>query len=452
MIKPRALSGVPWKATAPSIFLVLNSFVWYTLTYTVFVTVVDDLASTRALPPSEPMALFICYFLGIAFSALIGPKIFPNARAKALTIWMLFGGIATLSMITFPINGTLANAIFSLFLGTSIGIGLPSCLSYFADSTSIERRGVVSGVIWSGVGCGVVVLAFLISSFSPEQTILLLTVWRLLGSAGFLALNRNPQQATAKQKSQSYLEIIRKKEVLLYLFPWIMFSIINFAESPILGSVFGPVFFRSVQLAEFALIGVFAVVGGVMADTIGRKKVVISGFVMLGIEYAAMSVFSGLPGTVYLFLVLDGATWGLFAAVFFTALWGDLGENRQKDKYYALGGLPFLLANFLYIVIRPIANSISSGMTFSFASFFLFVAVIPLMYATETLPEKTVKDRELKSYIERAKREVEKTREEEANEQKEESKPDESEPKEDVEFQVGQEELEKPCELADKYY
>jgi hypothetical protein len=39
---------------------------------------------------------------------------------------------------------------------------------------------------------------------------------------------------------------------------------------------------------------------------------------------------------------------------------------------------------------------------FSFASFFLFLAVIPLMYAPETLPEKTIKDRELKSYLEKA--------------------------------------------------
>ena len=30
------------------------------------------------------------------------------------------------------------------------------------------------------------------------------------------------------------------------------------------------------------------------------------------------------------------------------------------------------------------------------------MAVIPLMYAPETLPEKTMKDRELKSYVEKA--------------------------------------------------
>jgi hypothetical protein len=37
-------------------------------------------------------------------------------------------------------------------------------------------------------------------------------------------------------------------------------------------------------------------------------------------------------------------------------------------------------------------------------AFFLFLAVLPLMYAPETLSEKKIKDRELKQYIEKAKK------------------------------------------------
>jgi hypothetical protein len=45
---------------------------------------------------------------------------------------------------------------------------------------------------------------------------------------------------------------------------------------------------------------------------------------------------------------------------------------------------------------------------FSFASFFLFLAVIPLIYAPETLPEKRIKERELREYVEKAKKAKEK--------------------------------------------
>ena len=96
----------------------------------------------------------------------------------------------------------------------------------------------------------------------------------------------------APQKSPAYLELIRKREILLYLFPWVMFSIINFAEAPILEGVFGTEFFAFVQLVESVFVGFVAIVGGFIADIAGRKRVVIAGFVMLGIEYATLSAFS----------------------------------------------------------------------------------------------------------------------------------------------------------------
>ncbi len=94
----------------------------------------------------------------------------------------------------------------------------------------------------------------------------------------------------------------------------------------------------------------------------------------------------------------------LFFSVLLTVIWGDLGEGYVREKYYALGGLPCLLSNFVSVVVEPYVSVISPTATFSFASFFLFLAVILLMYAPETLPEKAMKERELKGYIEKAKK------------------------------------------------
>jgi hypothetical protein len=404
MIHIRALrEKTAWRATAPSILIVLNSFVWFTLTYAVFSAILNGLN----LLETEKLGLFTIYFVGVAVSAILGSKFFPRARAKFLELWLFTGAISTLLLITVYSNGLLANALLAFFLGVSIGVGFPSCLSYFADSTFVENRGLIGGIIWSAVGFAVLFFAFLINMLGQWEAIVLLTVWRLFGGAGFLFLNTKHEKLPA-QKSPSYLELIRKREILLYLFPWVMFSIINFAEAPLLEKVFGAESFAFVQLAEFAFIGIFAIVGGVIADIAGRKRVVITGFVMLGIEYAAMSAFSNSPVTWYLFLVLDGITWGLFASVFFMALWGDLGENYEKEKYYVLGGLPYLLAGFLPILIEPYASVISPTTAFSFASFFLFLAVLPLMYAPETLPEKKIRERELKGYIDKAKKTREK--------------------------------------------
>ena len=407
MISLRALrEKTALRATAPSILLVLNSFVWYMLTYTVFNAIVNELN----LLETEKLGLFTTYFVGIAVTAILGSKFFSRARTKSLDLWLFIGAIATFLLTAISSDSMLADALLAFFLGASIGIGLPSCLSYFADSTSVENRGFVGGIIWSAVGFTVLVFAFLITMLGQWETIVALTIWRLFGGIGFLVLNRKHKHAA--QKSPSYLELIRKREILLYLFPWVMFSLINFAEAPMLERVFnatfGTEFFAFVQLVESAFVGIVAIVGGVIADIAGRKRVVIAGFVMLGIEYAALSVFSNSPVALYLFLTFDGITWGLFASVFLTVIWGDLGENYEKEKYYALGGFPYLVASFLSVLIKPYASVISTTTAFSFASFFLFLAVLPLMYAPETLPEKTVKDRELKSYIEKAKKTKEK--------------------------------------------
>jgi MFS family permease len=316
------------------------------------------------------------------------------------------GALATILLISISSSSMLIAALLTFFLGASIGIGLPSCLSYFADSAAIENRGLVSGVIWSTVGFAVLIFAFVQNVLGLSEMLIVLTAWRVFGGVGFFLLNRKKETETT-QKSPHYLELIRKKEILLYLFPWIMFCILNFAEAPIVERELGADF-AFVQLAEWGIVGIVAIVGGRIADITGRKRIVIAGFVMLGIEYAAMSAFSDSPVTLYLFLVLDGISWGLLASAFFTTIWGDLGEGQEKEKYYVLGGLPYLLSNFLYILIKPYATNISAGAAFSFASFFLFLAVLPLMYAPETLPEKKIRERELKGYLEKAKKEAEK--------------------------------------------
>jgi hypothetical protein len=43
---------------------------------------------------------------------------------------------------------------------------------------------------------------------------------------------------------------------------------------------------------------------------------------------------------------------------------------------------------------------VQTATAFSWASFFLFLAVLPSIYALETLPEKTIKERELKECVE----------------------------------------------------
>ena len=437
-----------YKRTAPAIFLVLNTFVWYLLTYFVFTTSLRDLK----LPNNEEIILLLIYNVAIAVTAIVGSKLFPRARNKALYLWLFMGVLATLLLNFLSGTNILTNSLIAFFFGSSIGIGLPSCLSYFANLATIETRGLIGGIIWSLTGFTVGVLALLISSWElyTIAPIVVLSSWRFLGALIFPIMNIHYKpEAQSVEKPPSYFSIIRDKRVLLYLFPWVMFSIINSAEGPLIEWTFEtiePGLYTIIVMFEYVFIGIFAIIGGALSDIVGRKRVVIVGFVMLGIEYAALSAFSNSPVIPYIFLVLDGITWGLLFSVFLTVLWGDLGERYGKEKFYTVGGIPFLLSAFLTIIVTPFASIINLVTAFSIASFFLFLAVIPLMYAPETLPEKTMKDRDLNSYIEKAKKIAEK---EEGKKQKQQVVEQNEALHRDSEETA---EEKKARELAEKYY
>jgi MFS family permease len=439
------------KGSSSPVFLVINSFIWYLLTYIIFNSTVSSME--LKLSGNDQFVLFATYYVSIAVTAILGSKLLLRRKTLLLNAWLLMGAIATLLLIGLSATNMPLNFLISTFFGASIGIGLPSCLSYFANLTSVENRGSAGGVAWSAVGVGMLAFGFLISGIGL-WAIITLTVWRLLGSTGFWILNKRVKTSGDRkplnQKTPSYFELFRKREILLYLFPWVMFSIINFAEAPMLEKAFGSELFTIVQITEFAFIGVFAILGGIAADLAGRKRVVIAGFVMLGIEYATLSAFSNPQDAAYLFLTLDGITWGLLFSVFFTTIWGDLGENQEKEKYYTLGGVPFLLAGFLSVIIKPLASEIPTATAFTLASFFLFVSVIPLMYAPETLPEKVMKDRDLKSYVDKAKMKVQK--ESEKKQKKEYNKPENGSEENERKTGENSKEDEEAQKLAEKYY
>jgi MFS family permease len=185
-----------------------------------------------------------------------------------------------------------------------------------------------------------------------------------------------------------------------------MFSLINYLSLPVEFSILGEDSVRFLGIIESVLIsGCSAIVGGFLSDNIGRKRMVIAGFVTLGIGYAVLGMYPRNLLSWYLFTVIDGAAWGVFYTIFILTLWGDISNGVSSDKYYAIGGIPFFLSNFIrFILTQYIVEAIPDYALFSFMAFFMFLAVIPLMFAPETLPEKKLRERELRQYIEKAKK------------------------------------------------
>ncbi|TET27560.1 MAG: hypothetical protein E3J73_02385 [Candidatus Bathyarchaeum sp.] len=162
------------------------------------------------------------------------------------------------------------------------------------------------------------------------------------------------------------------------------------------------------SIAEFGIGGFVALMGGWFADSVGRKQVVIFGFIMLGIGYAVLGLFPSIILSWYLYIILDGVAWGIFSLMFYLVIWADLAGNRIKEKYYLIGILPFIISSYIQTLFTPYAKLIDISAAFSLASFFLFLAVFPILLAPETLPEKKIELKRLRKYVEKAKKVKEK--------------------------------------------
>lgn len=141
-------------------------------------------------------------------------------------------------------------------------------------------------------------------------------------------------------------------------------------------------------------------------DFWGRRRPILIGFVMLGIGFATLSFFTNILAAQGFYIAADGIAWGIFSVAFGPVIWGDIANHQRSEKFYGLGSTPIPLA----LVFAGAASTSSWLKTlnvsnvFSLASFFLFLAVIPIFFAPELLPEKVTKEREIKKYMEEVKK------------------------------------------------
>ena len=390
--------GIARKDFFALFFLFFNTFTWY---YTALVMMERFLAS---FPVSDADALLIraVYYAAVIGSTLVGAVAHLARRLRFLYLWMLLGAVSSLLPAVVLTQGF----FWSLLLGVSFGLGIPVALAYFADCSALEGRGRISGVIFflSNLFAPLFFVSF--SMVSLEIAFGLLALWRVIGLVVFFLLK--PQENPTKApKGASLSSIFGNRAFLYYLVPWFMYSLIDQLERVVWANFLGVNFpDLNVLLGLGApMIGAFAALfGGFLSDWIGRKRVVIYAFVALGIAYAVVGVAPYTRFSWYVYLVGDGVAGGAFLAIFIMTLWGDLSQSGGREKYYVIGNLPFYIAAFVPLFLDSYVRSVQPSASFSLASFFLFISVLPLLYATETLPEKKIELRRLKGYVEQAKK------------------------------------------------
>ncbi len=394
-------AGIDAKLLAKNTITVASAFVWYFLAF----YLIKGLETPLNIKPSDPEHLMIVGSgtIGIAVSAIIGSLLINKfwKRDSFLPCW-IFAGVFLSFVPLIVTPSSVSNLILiSTLFGSYFGIGMPSTMGFFASSTSCENRGRTGGTIFLAIGLSFFALGSLEVWGSLIVSSIILAGIRLTGLVSFLLLGSKERPSLEFGKS-TYREIVRNRSFALYLVPWIMFNLVDYLAIPVINNLIPIEVFQSISFSENVLIAACAIVTGFLIDMKGRKRLAIFGFAFLGIGYASLGLFPNIGGLVF-FTIADGIAWGSFNVVFLFTLWGDIAQGRSSEKFYVMGALPYLFSNLMYVGFADtLSRALGISQVFTLASFFLFLAVLPLVFAPETLPEKSMKRRELKTYIERA--------------------------------------------------
>jgi len=407
MGKKTAITSALFQREFLSVFIVVvNVLSWYFPLYILFESVLGEFQMGSTLL----LVAFGVQFAAAICSAIIGTalvKRFPS-RDAYLSVWMFVGIIASVLLVTLETFNVTYILLVSFLVGFSLGLGFPSCLAYFGDYSNVENRGRLAGITIFASNLCVLVIGIVLSFSTLVVGALILAVWRGLGLSLFLLTKSKQEHHKENVIEVSYKSVLRERTFLLYLVPWIMFCLINFLERPVVESFFGEEFSLFMTIAELGIGGFVALLGGWFADSVGRKRIIIIGFIALGIGFAILGLFQDITEFWYLYIVMDGVAWGIFLLMFYLVVWSELAGNRNKGKYYLIGLVPFLTASYIQVLFTPYAKLVEVSAAFSLASFFLFIAVLPLLYAPETMPQKQIELKRLKKFADDAKKAKEK--------------------------------------------
>ena len=388
--------------------LLFNAFTWHYLIHT---SMIPRILSGFKIAYLQTL-VWVVYYITIVGSGLVGLLLSSRIRRlHFLYLWIALGAVTSLFAI--PLQSTTITNTLSLTLlwGISFGLGMPSCLAYFADCTLVENRGRVGGITFVAINISFPLIVML-SKVDLVIISIISALWRGLGLIILFLLKPSEKIAIEEKRGSSVISIFYDKAFVLYLVPWFMFCLVDRFEKSVLEHFLSnsmPDVISLVGIVEPIIGSFFILIAGLLSDWIGRKRMVLYGFIALGFAYAIIGIAPSILVSWYLYSIIDGAAWGIFAVIFILILWGDLSQPSTRKEYYIIGSIPFFLSSIIPSLLAPsFIELIPPYAAFSLASFFLFVAVLPLMYAPETLPERKIELRRLRKYVEKAKKVKEK--------------------------------------------
>lgn len=348
-----------------------------------------------------------------AFSALLGGSIGGRIERRTLIgSWTILGIVVTALMASF--QGVILSLVLSVLLGFSLGFGFPSITSFLADSTEIEERGRVAGLV--------ILTAFILTfsgiAIAPMLgsrlwgILLVCSIVRFVGVYP-LILDKFERRTI---KESSWAGVATQKNFILYLVPWLLFNVaaglLDWSGSSISQT---PEFAAAVSAGTtigYVCTAFSGILAGSIADRFGRKQPIVVALVLMGISFALLS-YAQIPQTILIHYTVYGIAWGFLFALYLT-IPGDVANSVSNVKFYALGTASWLIAFASLTVIPELFTfrRIPPNVLAPILSAIIFLSIVPVLRAKETLPASKINARKMKDHIEKVGKLIEESKEE----------------------------------------
>jgi MFS family permease len=259
--------------------LFLSVFGWYYMT----LPVIESVLTKLSISDSESVTVWATFYLSIVETSISGTFLSKKVtRNKFLYAWTVLGAVASLLPILFSSSFDQVWLV-SLVLGASFGLGIPSCLAYFAECTDVENRGRIGGITFLIANITAPFLSILGGSFDLVTISVIFALLRLLGLSVFFF---NPERHPSSQVKTniSFISILRERTFLLYFVVWSMFPLVDSFERVLVDNYLtrlNPELLNAMGIVEPLVAGLSILVAGFLCDWIGRKKIVLSGFIAI---------------------------------------------------------------------------------------------------------------------------------------------------------------------------